>query len=117
MAPPTIERSTHNHTRPNTSPTHYTISGVVSCTCGRHDSTAALNLSSTFSMIPRTIQFGKYHITISLPKTQPVSDIAWWKKAIFNQLALNIHGLLKLHSIDNVTSVIAHEVLIETFTA
>ena len=99
------------------SSTHYVISSVVARTWGRHDSTAVWNRSFTFSVIPRTFYSGKDHIPTSLPKIQPVSNIAWRKKAGFDQLVSTIYSLLKLHSVANIIPLIAHEVPIETFTA
>ena len=97
MAPPTLKGSTYNHTHPTMSPTHFTISGVVARTRGRNDSTAVSNPSSNFSMIPRAVNFWKYHIPISLPKLQPVSDTAWRNTDRFCQLVSTIYGLPKLH--------------------
>ena len=73
--------------------THSAISVVVACICGQHDYTAASKQSSTFSTIPQTVHFGKYHITTSLPKLQPVSDTLWRKKARFDQL-ISVHVAL-----------------------
>ena len=99
------------------SPTQSAISGSVACTCVRHNSTAALNMSSTFSMIPQKVHFGKDHITTSLPKLQPVTETVWWKKSGFDQLTSTIYGLLKLHSVADLIPLITHKVPIEKFTA
>ena len=112
-----LEISTHNHTHPTMSPTHFTISGVVARTRGRNDSTAVSNPSSNFSMIPRAVNFWKYHIPISLPKLQPVSDTARWKKYVFYQLMSTIYGLLKLHSVADLVPLIVHKVPTKKFTA
>ena len=109
MTPPTLKHSTHNHTHPTMSPTHSAISGVVTCNCGRNDSTTSSNPLSTSSMIPRTVHFGKYHIPIYLPKIQPVSYTAWRKKTRFYQLASTIYGLLKSHSITNLIPILPRE--------
>ena len=79
------------------SPTYSAIFIVVVRTCGRHNFTSALNPPSSFSMIPRTVHFGKYHILTSPPKIRPISDTAWRKKDVFDQLVLTVYGLLKLH--------------------
>ena len=94
---------------------HSEIYGDVDSTCGRHNYTAALNMSFTFSMIPRTFHFGKYHINTSLPKLQPVSDTVWWKKSSFDQLTSTIYGILESHSVAYPIYLIACKVLIETF--
>ena len=99
------------------SPTHYTISGVVALTWGRHNPTTALNMLSTFSMIPQTVHFRKDHINTSLPKLKPVSDTVWWKKYGSDQLTSTIYGLLKSHSVADLIPLIAHKLPIETFTA
>ena len=82
-----FERSNHGYTRPTISPTHSTIYGGVTCTCGRHKYNATSESLSTFRIIHRTAHFEKYHIPTSLPKLQPVSDTAWRKKAGSDQLA------------------------------
>ena len=63
--------SIHGHTRHTMYPTHSVISGVICCTCVRHNCTAALNMLSNFSIIPRKFHFSKYHITTSLKKSNP----------------------------------------------
>ena len=114
---PIIKKPIHSHTRSTMSPTYSKISGVVACTCVRKNSTAALNMSSTFSMIPQTVHFGKYHITTFLPKLQPFSDTVWRKKSGFDKLKSTIYGLLKSHSVADLILLIARKVPIETFTA
>ena len=73
--------------------------------------------SSAFRMIPQTGHFGKDKIPIFLPKLQPISDTACWKKDRFGQLASTIYGLLKSHSVAYLTPLIAREVPIKKFTA
>ena len=99
------------------SPTHYSISGVVARTLGRHNSTTALNMLSIFSIIPRTVNFRKDHNNTSLPELHPVYDTVWWKKYGFDQITLTIYGLLKSHSVTDLTPLITHKVPIEKFSA
>ena len=73
--------------------------------------------SSASSMIPQIGHFGKYHITISLTKLQPVSDTACWKKDKFDQLTSTIYGLLKLNSVTNLINLSTREYPIKTFIA
>ena len=98
------------------SPTHSTISGVVSRTCGWQNSTAASNALSTLSMIPRTVHFGKYHILTSVPKIQTIYNILWQQKDGFDKILLTIYGLLKLQYVAAIIPLIAREAPIETFT-
>ena len=104
------ERSTNGNNRPTMSPTHTAISGVVACTCGQQNLTAASNLSSAFSMILWTVHFGKYNSIISLSKLQPVSKTVWENKAGFDQLVLTIYVLLKSHSVADLITLISRKV-------
>ena len=106
---PTLERSTHGHTSPTMSPTHSAISGVFTHTCGRNNSTTALNPSSALSMIPHTFHFIKDYIPISLTIIQPISETAERKKDGFYQLVSAIYGVLKLHYVANLILLIACE--------
>ena len=103
MAPPMLEQSKKDHNYPTMSTTHSEISGVVACACRRHNSNTASNPSPASSMIPRILHFRKYHIPISLPKLQPVSNTAWSNKYGLYQLVLTIYGPLKLHSVSDTT--------------
>ena len=94
----------------------FVIYGIITCTCGNHDSASALNPSSAFRMDPKTLNSGKDHITTSLQKNKPISDTVWQKNYVFNQITLTIYGLLKSHSVANLTPLITPEVPIKTFT-
>ena len=116
MAPPTLEQPTCDRTHSTMSPTQSAISSVFVYTCERHNSTAASNPLSAFSMIPRKFHFRKYHIPMYFLKLQPVSDTSWGKKARFDQLVSTIYSLLKSHSVADLIPLIAHKVTIKKFT-
>ena len=117
MAPPKLKRSVPNYTHPTMYSTQSAISVFVTSTTKRHDSTASSNPPSALRMLPWTGHFKKYHIPITLPKLQPVLNTACWKKVGFDQLALTIYDLLKLHSVSYLIPLIAREVSNKKFTA